>query len=178
MEKYNVYIFISCILTILVGILVPYSPATSYFALFSVMFAFAYLNPNFELILFVIPVKVKWLAFFYVAIFALNFIGGSLAIKLYIIAAFTNFFLFFGRDIKDAAKARKRRQVFEKERQTFEEEPFHTCASCDITDKTHPHMSFRFRGGSTMGSPQFGMRMQGCGRLSFTIVFGTVMFGM
>src|ERR1043165_464844 len=62
--RYNVYLFVSYVLLVGLAFLTPAAPVTNMFILGSVFLAFAYLNPDFEMILFfILPVKIKWLAF-------------------------------------------------------------------------------------------------------------------
>ena len=62
----------------------------------SLFLAFAQLFPEMEvLFMFVIPVKVKYLAFFDWILFAINFLTGSRSVKVGILAAVANFLLFF-----------------------------------------------------------------------------------
>ncbi len=61
--RYNVYLLISYLATILAAFTLPSAEGTSAYMLGSVFLAFATLFPNFELCLFfLLPVKVKYLA--------------------------------------------------------------------------------------------------------------------
>src|ERR1035437_2113710 len=60
---FNAYVFIGWALTTAVAFLVPGAYATNTFIAGSVFLAFAWLNPDFEILLFfILPVKIKWLA--------------------------------------------------------------------------------------------------------------------
>ena len=61
--RYNVYLLVGWAATVAVSFIQPEAPASAGFLQGSVFLAFAYLYPNFQLLLFfILPVKVKWLA--------------------------------------------------------------------------------------------------------------------
>jgi hypothetical protein len=62
--RYNLFLFMGWALTVGAAFLAPDVPATNLFVAGSVFLAFAYLNPDFELWLYFLPVKVKWLGLF------------------------------------------------------------------------------------------------------------------
>lgn len=120
----------------------------NWYLLTAIFLAFAARNPNFELMLFfVLPVKVKWLAWLTLAMFALNFILGPIQIKLLIAAACVNLVLFFGKDVITGAQSKQRRKAYEKKREAEAEEPFHTCTICGLTDRDDPDMDFIYADG-------------------------------
>ncbi|MEN8830337.1 MAG: hypothetical protein ABF322_08510 [Lentimonas sp.] len=118
-----------------------------YFLYLSVFFAFATLNPNIQfLIFFVIPVKVKWLAWFVAAITAVSFLGAaSMGERVVILAPVLNYLLFFRDAMTQAVQSRKRRAGFEKERRVFAEQALHICETCGASDRTHPERDFRYK---------------------------------
>ncbi|WOO42856.1 hypothetical protein [Rubellicoccus peritrichatus] len=152
--RFNLFVFIGTAATAIaamVGYLIqPFIgevPTTYLF--FSIFLAFAARNPNFELLLFfVLPVKVKWLAWLTWGILALTFITGSLATKLVVVAACVNLLLFFGKSLFTSVKATQRRKAFERERAVEAEEPFHRCVICGLTDKDDPDMDFVYDSGN------------------------------
>ena len=86
--------------TVAVSFLQPDAAASVVFLQGSVFLAFAYLYPDFQILLFfILPVKVKWLAllqwigYFYVMLF------GDLMTQLMVVASVCNFVLFFWHDI-------------------------------------------------------------------------------
>jgi len=88
---------------------------------FSLFFAFAMLFPNNQILLFfVIPVKVKYIAFAVAVFFGISLLGaltdGNIPMASSIAFSFLNFFLFFGGDImkqmRQNAKYSKRRRDF------------------------------------------------------------------
>ncbi len=113
----------------------------------SLLFAFARFYPDLTIyIFFVLPVKVKWMAWISAAFVLLGFVGGTWGYRAAVIAALGNFFLFFGRDIFQEAKHRQevsgRRERFEKAR-VSEEEALHQCAVCGRTELVAPELDFR-----------------------------------
>jgi hypothetical protein len=114
----------------------------------SIFFAFARFYPE-ELIyiLFILPVRIKWLAWIYGVFLIYEFFTGSNSYRAALIAAFANYLIFFGRDIVHAARHRRgvseRRQRFEKEVRDAAVEPLHKCATCGRTELTDPDLEFR-----------------------------------
>lgn len=143
--RYNLFFFTTYALTIGFSFITPLSFVSNFFILASVFIAFAYLNPDFELVLFfILPVKIKWLAAIGIAGGVYEFIVGGLATRLQIGAAVITFFLFFGRDIVTGVRYRQRKMARQAERAAREEEPRHVCHVCGKTDKTHPELDFRY----------------------------------
>lgn len=150
--RYNLYLLI-CVLAMIgasfvgLGEPAPYMIAGA--AIFpSVFFAFAYLYPNVEfLMFFVIPAKVKWLAAFVWGMFLIQLMIGTPATRLMILASTLNFFLFFGPDMLRRRKAAARRNTFEAKRRVEAEQPFHRCCICGATDRTKPDDQFYYKEG-------------------------------
>jgi len=114
----------------------------------SLFFAFAWFYPDEVIyILFILPMKIKWLAWIAAAFLILGFATGPLSGKAAMIAAFANYFLFFGRDI--IVEARQRREVSHRQRRFESEsthsaaESLHKCAVCGATELTDPNLEFR-----------------------------------
>jgi hypothetical protein len=143
--RYNLYIAIAWVATLATSFLVPESVATNAFLKGSVFLAFAFLNPNFELLLFfILPVKVKWLALLTWLFYALNLVVGTWPIRLAVLASISNFLLFFGRDVVELIRTRQRRVAFETQRAEEAKEPFHRCHTCGRTDRSDPGLEFRY----------------------------------
>jgi len=114
----------------------------------SLLFAFARFYPEVVIYLFyVLPVKVKWLAWFTAAVLILEFLGGSMEYRIGLIVALANYFLFFGPGLVAEARQRNeiaaRRRRFEQEARTTDTEPLHRCAVCDRTEISAPQLEFR-----------------------------------
>ena len=66
----------------------------------SLFFAFAQLYPDHEILLFfILPVKIKYLAYLNWALFAISFLFGDWPTKAAILMSLLNFFIFFGPSI-------------------------------------------------------------------------------
>lgn len=75
----------------------------------SLFLAFARLFPEVELyIFFVLPVKVRWLAWVAWGVFGLNFLMGSWVTRLALLAGVANWALFFGREALEDLKRLRR----------------------------------------------------------------------
>ncbi len=143
--RYNLFLLIGYVLTVSVAFLTPLFPASNYFLWGSVFLAFAYLYPNFELYLFfILPVKIKWFALVTWVLYAYQFLFGYWNSRLLVLAAVGNFLVFFGRDI--LLKIRHGRRKMTEQARTIADQakPFHRCAVCGATDRSHPNMEFRY----------------------------------
>ncbi len=126
----------------------------------SLFFAFATLYPNLQVLLFfLIPIKVKWLAWFDAAVFAWSVLSSLLSLNvagaLLPIVALLNYFLFFGSDLLAAANHTRQRVQYRTSRQTVnfkraarqaqqQRGYLHKCAVCGKTDTDYPDMEFRY----------------------------------
>ncbi|MDH5719348.1 MAG: hypothetical protein OEZ13_01885 [Spirochaetia bacterium] len=68
--------------------------------------------PDVEILLFIFPVKLKWLAIFVVASFLFTFLQSDMLYKIYILIVFSNYFIFFGpafiHKLKQAHRRRRK----------------------------------------------------------------------
>ncbi len=117
----------------------------------SLFFAFAWFYPDEVIyVFFILPVKIKWLAWFYAALLISGFIMNSTSYRMSLIAAFANYFIFFGPEIFYQVRHRKevtaRRKRFEVQTRSSEIEPLHRCATCDATEISDPILEFRVSG--------------------------------
>jgi hypothetical protein len=146
--RFNLFLLIGWALTVGAAFVTPLEPATNLFVAGSVFLAFAYLNPDFELVLFfILPVKIKWLALLSWVGCAVMFVLGPWGTRCQVAAAVGNFLLFFGRDIFLSARLHRRRmagaaKTFARSRE--EPEARHCCRICGKTDLTHPQLDFRY----------------------------------
>jgi hypothetical protein len=117
------------------------------FLYYSVFFAFATLHPHIQfLMFFIIPMKVKWLAWIIFGFGALYFLGlPSMGHRIAFVAPFLCYVLFFKDALAQSMEARKRRAKFEAERQEAAGAALHTCSNCGASDKTHPDREFRYK---------------------------------
>ncbi|PYL05926.1 MAG: hypothetical protein DME33_15060 [Verrucomicrobia bacterium] len=113
----------------------------------SLFFAFARFYPDEVIyILFILPVKIKWLAWVFAAFLLVGFVLGSNSYRAALIAAFANYFIFFGPEMIHQARhrgevsARRKRHA---RSSRSEAEPLHKCAVCGATELTDPNLEFR-----------------------------------
>lgn len=143
--RYNLFLLVGYLVTVVVAFLFPSSEATNIFIGGSVFLAFAYLYPDFQiLIMFVLPVKIKWLALLTWIGYAYEILVGTWSTRLLVLASVGNFFLFFGRDLFWRMKSGNRKMVSAARELSGKKQAFHTCAVCGITDLSHPQMEFRY----------------------------------
>jgi len=143
--RYNLFLLIGYLVTVAVSFFFPVYPATNLFIGGSVFLAFAFLYPDFQLyILFILPVKIKWLALLTWIGYAYEMIVGTWQTRLLVLASICNFLLFFGRDIFWRMKTGKKIMATQVKAYSGKKEAFHTCAVCGITDLSHPGMEFRY----------------------------------
>ena len=147
--RYNLFLLCGYVLTVGGAFLAPEYMARNYFIAGSIFLAFAYLNPDFQIQLFLIlPVKVKWLALLTWAYYGYVFFTGTWGVRIGVLAAVGNFFLFFGRQMVNDLRSGQRRMKVQSQRLAAQEreanEPRHRCHVCGKTDLTHPQMDFRY----------------------------------
>jgi len=143
--RFNMFLLLGWALTTCLAFFIPMSVVSNSFLAGSVFLAFAFLNPNFEFLLFfILPVKVKWLALITWVLYAVSFIQGPGAVRLMIMASIGNFLIFFAQDIIRGTKQRKRNVSRKIQQKAERDEPRHKCVVCGKTDLTDPRMDFRY----------------------------------
>ena len=113
----------------------------------TLFFAFAHFYPDEVIyIFFILPLKVKWIAWAYAGFLMLGFVTQSNSYRLALIAALSNYLIFFGpgvvRDLRQRKDVAVRRHRFETQSRT-EDEPLHRCATCGATEISDPNLEFR-----------------------------------
>lgn len=174
--RYNVYIFSGIIFTV-IGAVILYVISTAngldgvsagalvsrgfstYYINLSIFLAFAATYPNISVLLFfVIPVKMKYMAYVYAVILAYQFIISGAAGRIAIIMSLLNFIVFFlgtrnYRSVSPKEMYRKRafrnatRSAYETSSQTRAGTVTitkHKCAICGRTEKDGDDLEFRF----------------------------------
>lgn len=156
--RFSVFYLGGVILNIVYGLITDY--ASMYYINLSMFFAFAILFPDMQVLLFyILPVKVKWLAWIDAALFAWDVISCLLVLNivgaLLPIVAILNFFIFFWSDITERLGYRRQRYQHQHSKQTvnfkkavktiYQEKGYiHKCAVCGKTDTEFPDMEFRY----------------------------------
>jgi membrane associated rhomboid family serine protease len=113
----------------------------------SLFFAFARYYPDEVIyILFVLPAKIKWVAWVTAAFLVAKFVIGPMSYRIALVAAFANYFIFFGPEIIRQTRHRHdvstRRRRFEAHSRS-DDEALHRCAVCGATELTDPNLDFR-----------------------------------
>ena len=113
----------------------------------ALFFAFARFYPDEVIyVFFILPVKVKWLAWVSAAFMLYGFVVGTSSYRLALVAALSNFVIFFGPEFIYEARHRQevasRRKRFEVQTRS-DEEPLHKCAVCGATELSDPNLDFR-----------------------------------
>ncbi len=155
--KFTVYYLCGMAITIVYGILAYLitghnSAVTGRYLSFSMFFVYATLWPeNRVLLFFIIPVKVKWLAWFEAAYFLFIMIASRTLLPLVGVA---NYFLFCGDSLlaslrlmkmRGGASAARFRRNVRKAEEARENRPYtRKCAVCGRTDADHPELEFRY----------------------------------
>jgi len=111
-------------------------------------FAFARFYPDEVIyVFFILPLKVKWLAWASAAFLLFAFVVNSTDYRLALIAALSNYLIFFGPEIFNAVRHRRaiagRRRQFEGGDGRAAPEALHRCATCGATEITKPDLEFR-----------------------------------
>ena len=146
--RYNLFLLIGYLATIATSFLTPDGFITFGYVQASVLLAFAWLNPYFELrIMFILPIQIRWLALLTWVGYGFSAATGTWEVKLQIAAAVLNFFVLFGREVwqwmVDGRRVMQRKaKLIASARR--EPEYFHICEVCGVTDKTDPQMDFRY----------------------------------
>ncbi|NCB74618.1 MAG: hypothetical protein EOM51_07740 [Clostridia bacterium] len=158
--KFTIYYLCGMLFNILFGIVAwllsgkDVTVTTLYINL-SMFFAFATLFPETRVLLFfIIPVKIKWLAYFDAALFLYAVITTSFPANLLPIVAILNYLLFCGGwlfdFIRPARFEQKKKTIdFKKAAKKYNQEqakkPYtRKCEVCGRTDVSDPNMEFRF----------------------------------
>lgn len=127
---------------------------STYYINMSILLAFAATFPNAQILLmFVVPVKMKWMGIIYGALLTLEFVMGrgnvlaNIFFRCAIAASLLNFVIFWltsRNNMHLAPKQIKRRQEFKREVKVSSKITGHKCAICGQTDKDDPNLEFRY----------------------------------
>lgn len=110
----------------------------------STFLAFAWLFPDAVFyVLFVIPVKAKWLALFAWIGLGVLFVTGDVWLKLFVVSMVANFLAFFGGDLLRRLRRGGAGTAGTVRAALAEDVPFHRCAGCGATERSHPERRFR-----------------------------------
>lgn len=176
--RYNVYLFGGMLFTIVgsfllmgycyftqpvitfMGRVLTINTPYEYFNFVSMMFSTYYINMSIflgfaatfpehsVLLMFIIPIKVKWLGIIYGVMLLISFLQGDIYSKFVIAASLMNFIVFFftSRNMMHLnPKQIRRRQEFKRDvKRGSNGITKHKCAICGRTETDSPGMQFRF----------------------------------
>lgn len=113
----------------------------------SLFFAFArFYADEVIYVLFILPMKIKWVAWVMAALLLVRFFGGPMSYRMAMVAALANYLIFFGREIIHDARNRRdvstRRRRFDEDARS-ESEPLHKCKTCGATELSDLNLEFR-----------------------------------
>lgn len=172
--KFNLFYLSGVLLTDLAALLLGGTADVTYLNM-SLFLAFATLYPdNMVLLFFIIPLKMKYLAWVYLGMTALSVIVSSFPSNLFPIIALLNYFLYFGSDVRNlfvrapgvrgfsnvrgawnrsfgsGSRSRKKSSGpnpnwAQDYRSRTQEQPYHhKCTVCGRTDTDFPDLEFRY----------------------------------
>ena len=141
-------IFMACIIHFIASkSLVFINPEVFFYSFFFILFlGFSVLNPDFEMLLFfVLPLKVKFLAYASAIFFVISTISAPTLLDQVIhLLAILIFVSFFYKEL--VYSFRQARPSTSKVAQGKGDlEPLHTCVSCGFNSITNPELEFRYR---------------------------------
>lgn len=142
--KFNIYYFTGMMATAVAAFIIGQG-ATALYLNLSLFLAFAYIYPNFEILLFfIVPVKVKYLAWLNWFFIAFTVLTAPLPAKVAATVSILNYFLFFGKDIINTTSAYQRRRDFRSRSALPRKKSIHKCTICGMTENDDIKMEFRY----------------------------------
>ncbi len=143
--RYNTFLLLGTVLTIAAAGVAHDQPVTGAFLGGTVFLAFATYNPNYELrLFFVLPVKVKWLAWLQVFGYTMALVSGPMAVRIMVLASIGNYLVFFAPTVIERVHHWRRRVDWNSRQFKPGNAPRHVCAVCGVNSNTHPDMDFRY----------------------------------
>ncbi len=158
--RFNIFIFSGVILTVIYGMLIYFITGSSanigtYYIYLSMFFSFATLYPDMQvLFMFIIPIKIKWLAYIDAAFFVFAMLTTRFPFNLLPLIAILNYLIFFGADLisslsRNRVRYNKTTVNFNREKQKIKYEQrqknyTHKCCVCGRTDTDYPNLEFRY----------------------------------
>lgn len=155
--RFNLYFFSGIILNIIVAFLIYFMAGWIYpvglqYIYQSMFFAFATLYPNMQfLMFFIIPLKVKYLAYLDALLLAYSIFQyckiGAYYFAIAILVALANFFIFFfmTRNYKKMSPKMKKRTIqYKREIHNATTGNRHKCTICGRTEEDDENLEFRY----------------------------------
>lgn len=154
---FTIFLFSGVLLTVIYGFVMYFVfgyrvMLDSSYIFLSMFFSFAAMYPDMQvLFMFVIPVRMKFLALIDAVFFLMAVIGNPFPINLLPVVALLNFFIFCAGDLKSLLPGKPSKSAinFRKEsaRIRYEQQAklyTHKCAVCGRTDTDYPELEFRY----------------------------------
>lgn len=114
----------------------------------SLFLAAATLVPDMTILLFILPVKMKWLGWLDAAFLAVTIVGSDTATRISVLIAFANYVIFFWPEILGTpARVRSAfggRPVAGPPPPPERPGPVHRCTACGKTERDDPKLEFRW----------------------------------
>lgn len=158
--RFNIFIISGILLTALYGFIIYFATGldisvSTYYVYLSMFFSFATLFPETQvLFMFIIPIKIKWLALVDLIFFVFDMVVQPFPFDLLPLVAMLNYLVFFGADLFDTLGLSRRQYKkttvnFNREKQKIKYEQKtaaynYKCSVCGRTDTDFPNLEFRY----------------------------------
>jgi len=139
--RFALFVFLGALGTLAVGFLV--GPVTGRYVAEALLLAFAAEFPEYEVLLLVLPVKVKYLGLLSAVLMIWALVGGDLATRAAVVVAAVDFLLFCGSTLRSRLRGvggprRKATPAFAPQQRKAR-----VCAKCGRSDADDPNLEFR-----------------------------------
>lgn len=155
--QFNIYFISGVVFTVIYGFLMYFITGINFrldaeYIYLSMFFSFAALFPDMQVLLFyIIPIKIKYLAYVDAAFFLVSVLTLPFPMDLLPVVAVLNFLLFCGGELLRNLPRRTSRNAvnFRRESRRIRREErdklyTHKCAVCGRTDADYPDLEFRY----------------------------------
>ncbi|ETA78939.1 membrane protein [Youngiibacter fragilis] len=146
-NRFNTYYFLGVAFTVIAGMILGFT--TIYYVNLSLFLAYAAFFPeNTVYVMFVLPVKMKYLAAFQMLYLLYEIVAvPNIALKVAIVLSILNFLIFFGPEYLRKSRRSVRTSKMRKDLDSYSRQKtasMHKCTICGITEKDDPDMDFRY----------------------------------
>jgi len=149
--RYTLFLLTGWLATCFVGLLFPYNILTisNTFIMSSVFLAFAFFNPDYQILfMLILPLKIKWLAWFTWLSYFFLILTADLGTKLATLASIVNYLIFFGaahyQNLRYSVRSSVKNNHNKRSEKILETVPTHICKICAATNLSHPDKEFRY----------------------------------
>lgn len=139
--RFDFYYLLGALGTVLAAVFV--GTVTNEYLNLSLLLAFATEFPDYEILLIILPLKVKWLGLFSGGLLVWSFITGTPATRAGIAVAMLNYLLFFAGPLLEKLRGGARRRQAAAARFAPEARKPRVCALCGKSDADDPALEFR-----------------------------------